>query len=152
TRWTDIVIDHTGYQDPAQRRRKLQRNLALLRPEQAERPDDPITLFNLSRTYLDLGQTAAGVALCRRSLEHSDPGLSIVRKLYALWASGPQQPGHLDEGAAACREGLARFPEDAELLFQQGALLRVQGDLAAAEACLSQLLTTRPAAYFDMVD
>ena len=45
-RWTSITIQHTGYQDPALRRRKLERDLRLLRLEDAEQPDDPFTLFN----------------------------------------------------------------------------------------------------------
>src|SRR5262249_35909701 len=44
-RWTDVVIRHTGYQDAALRRRKLDRDLRLLRLEDAEHPDDPFTLF-----------------------------------------------------------------------------------------------------------
>jgi hypothetical protein len=39
-RWTDIVVDHVGYQDASVRRRKLERNLRLLEMDDAERTDD----------------------------------------------------------------------------------------------------------------
>jgi hypothetical protein len=38
-RWSDMVIFHTGYQDPELRRRKLERDLRLLRLEDRDRPD-----------------------------------------------------------------------------------------------------------------
>src|SRR5262249_22315289 len=61
-RWTDVVIQHTGYQDRALRRRKLDRDLRLLRLEDAEHPDDPVTLFHLGSIYQELGQLAEALA------------------------------------------------------------------------------------------
>src|SRR5205085_9249666 len=52
--WSDITVRHVGYTDPALRRRKLERDLRLLRLEDAERPDDPFTLFNLGSVYQEL--------------------------------------------------------------------------------------------------
>src|SRR5262249_5637831 len=83
-RWRDVVIQRTGYQDPALRARKLQRDLRLLERDQAEKPDDPFTLFNLGQVYQELGRTAEAIPLFRRSLQRSQPADSIVRKLYAL--------------------------------------------------------------------
>jgi tetratricopeptide (TPR) repeat protein len=57
-----------------------------------------------------------------------------------------------DRGVAVCREGLQRYPDDAELLFQQGMLLREAKDWAGAEASLQRLLQTKPGEYFDLVD
>src|SRR5262249_34673102 len=83
-RWSDGVIHHTGYQDPALRGRKLERDLRLLRLEDAEHPGDPFTLFNLGSVYQELGRQGEAIPLLRRSLERSHPTDSIVRKLYAL--------------------------------------------------------------------
>jgi hypothetical protein len=60
-RWTDVVIAHTGYTDPALRRRKLQRDLRLLHLEDGEHPGDPFTLFNLGSVYQELARHAAKV-------------------------------------------------------------------------------------------
>src|SRR5262249_29710988 len=85
-RWASVVIHHTGYQDAALRARKLERDLRLLRLEVAEQPDDPFTLFNLGSVFHEMGGLDEAVPLLRRSLALSDPGASIVRKLYALLA------------------------------------------------------------------
>jgi GT2 family glycosyltransferase/Flp pilus assembly protein TadD len=152
TRWTDLVVQHTGYQDPAFRRRKLERNLHLLELEVREQPEDPFTLFNLGRSYLDLERTAEALPILQRSLERSGPNLSIVRKLYALITQAHQSLGQRAEALTVCAEGLARYPDDAELLFQQAMLQREQKDLPGAEATLLRLLHSRPGEYFDMVD
>ena len=152
TRWTDIIIDHTGYQDLALRRRKLERNLQLLLLEQKEQPDDPFTLFNLGRTYRDLDNLAECMPLFRRSLELSSPTLSIVRKLFALLASGYQELGQFAEAEKSYQEGLKRYPDDPELLFQQGLLLRKKGDLSGAENCFRRTLQAPPSVFFDMVE
>ncbi len=112
-RFTDILIDHTGYEDPALRRRKTERNLRLLLLEEKEQPDDPFTLFNLGWTYQELGETAKSLPILRRSLERSRPGDSIVRKLYALIAQGHRELGQFQEALAICRSGQARYPDDA---------------------------------------
>ncbi len=151
-RWTEVVIQHTGYQDPALRRRKLERDLRLLRLEDAEHPDDPFTLFNLGQVYHELGQTAAAVPLWRRSLERSEPGDSIVRKLYALLAQGHRQLGQSREAVAACRAGRVYYPDDIELLFQEGLGRRELRDYHGAEQCLRQLLETQPGEHFGSVN
>ena len=151
-RWADIVIDHTGYQDPSARQGKLARNLNLLRLDYAERPDDPVTRFNLGWTTLDLGQTEEAVRHLRRSLELSTPDSSIVRKLYDLLTHAHRQSGSREKALAWCEKGLAAYPEDGELLLQKALLLREAGDVPGAQGCLERLLEARPGRYFASVD
>ncbi len=139
-RFTDIVIEHTGYVDPALRDRKMERNLRLLHLDQAERPDDPFTLFNLGLGYSQLGRLAEAIPMLRRSLERSRPGDSIVSKLYAALVRAHDRLGQRGEALAACRAGRVRCPEDAELLFLDGLLRQAGGDLAGAEACWRRVL------------
>jgi tetratricopeptide (TPR) repeat protein len=143
-RWTDIVIEHTGYRDPAFRRRKLERNVRLLHLDHADHPDEPYILFNLGWSYLDLGRPAEALPFLRRSLEHCAPGVSIVRKLYALLSQAHRRLGQQPEALAVCRAGLARCPGDAELLLLEGALLQQRGDFAGAEARWLRLLPVVP--------
>ena len=56
----------TGYQDPATRAAKLQRNLRLLWLDQADRPNDPFTLFNLGLAYCEMGRFADALPLVER--------------------------------------------------------------------------------------
>jgi tetratricopeptide (TPR) repeat protein len=151
-RWSDVVIHHAGYQDAELRGRKRERDLRLLGLENAEHPDDPFTLFNLGSIHAELGRTAEALPLLRRSLELSHAGDSIVRKLHALVAQCHRQLGQPREALAACRAGRGQYPEDTELLFLEGVLLREQGDRAGAEAAWQRLLATREAAHFASVD
>jgi glycosyltransferase involved in cell wall biosynthesis len=128
-RFTDIVITHTGYEDPALRRRKLERNLRLLHLDHAVYPDEPFILFNLGWSYLDLGRPAEALPFLRRSAERCTPGVSIVRKLYALLAQCHRRLGQPAEALTACWAGLARCPGDPELLFVEEAVREQQGNL-----------------------
>jgi tetratricopeptide (TPR) repeat protein len=150
-RWSDVVIHHTGYQDPALRRRKLQRDLRLLRLEEAENPDEPFVLFNLGSILQELGQAAEALPLFRRSLARSHPSDSIVRKLYALIGQCHRQLGQGPAALAACREGRAHYPDDAELLFLESLVRQEAGDRSGAIAGLVRLLEGREAEHFGSV-
>jgi GT2 family glycosyltransferase/tetratricopeptide (TPR) repeat protein/SAM-dependent methyltransferase len=151
-RWADVVIRHVGYQDPALRRRKLDRDLRLLHLEDAERPDDPFTLFNLGSVYQELGRPSEALAVLCRSLERSHPHDSIVRKLYALVVQCHRQLGQPREALTACEAGRSLYPDDAELLFSEAMLRRELGDPAGAEACLVRLLGAPEAEHFASLD
>jgi glycosyltransferase involved in cell wall biosynthesis/tetratricopeptide (TPR) repeat protein len=150
-RWADVVIHHVGYQDPSRREGKLRRDLRLLHLENADRPDDPFTLFNLGWTYHEAGRLEEAIPLLARSLERSHPSDSIVRKLYALLAQSHGRLGQHAEALAVCREGRAVYPEDTELLFEEG-LLRERDDPDGAERCWLTLLETKPGAHFASID
>jgi tetratricopeptide (TPR) repeat protein len=151
-RWADVVIQHTGYQDPALRRRKLERDLRLLQLEDVEHPGDPFTLFNLGSVFLELRRPAEALPLLMRSLERSAPQDSIVRKLHTLIVQCHRHTGRNDLALAACEAGRRDYSDDAELLFQEGLVRRELGDAAGSEACLLRLLEGREEAHFASVD
>jgi glycosyltransferase involved in cell wall biosynthesis/cytochrome c-type biogenesis protein CcmH/NrfG len=133
---TDIVIEHTGYCDEALLAGKHERNLRLLHRENEERPGDAFVLFNLAWCYQSLGRWAEADVYGRQSLERARPEQSFVRKLYAVLASVLRRLGRPAEALAFCRDGLARYPHDADLLVQHAWLLYLYGDYYGAEACL----------------
>jgi tetratricopeptide (TPR) repeat protein len=145
-RWTDCSVRHTGYNDPAVRRRKLERDQAILEREAAERPGD------LGQIALERGDTRSALEYLRRSLVASAPSDSITRKLHALIATCHQRSGDLRAALAACDEGLAVFGDDAELLFRKGVLHRLRQEPSEAVACWRRVLTLRPAERFSSVD
>jgi tetratricopeptide (TPR) repeat protein len=151
-RWSDVVVHHTGYSDPALRQRKLERDLRLLHLENDDHPDDPFVLFNLGSVYAELGRNEEAIPLLRRSLERSGPRGSIVRKLYALLVGCYRTLKRPAEAAAACAEGLRVCPNDTELLFLDSGLRRERGDAAGAEACLLRLLHEHPGEHFASLD
>ncbi len=139
-RWTDVVIQHTGYQDAALQRRKLERNLRLSQLDQRDRPDDSFVLFHLGKTYLNLGRPGEALPVLRRSLDRVAPDNSILPGLHELLARTHRQLGQAAEALAVCRAGRARLPGHAGLLFQEALLLCERGDFGPAEACLRRLL------------
>jgi GT2 family glycosyltransferase len=151
-RWSDAVILHTGYTDPALRRRKLERDLRLLRLEESEQPEGPFTLFNLGSVTQELGRPEEALTYLRKSLAGSHPNDSIVRKLYALIVGCHRALKQTAEAVAACAEGLRVCPNDTELLYLEAVLRRDQHDLAGAEACLLRLVHERPGTHFASVD
>ena len=82
----------------------------------------------------------------------SNPKDSIVRKLYALFAQGHRRLGQDGLALAACRKGREFYPDDVELLFQEGVVLRARGDRAGARRCWTELLRPRPADHFASLD
>jgi tetratricopeptide (TPR) repeat protein len=146
-----VVVTHTGYQDPALRARKAQRDLRILRLDLQQHPGDPFILFNLGSIYQEMGRHEEALACLRQSLDRSHPTDSIVRKLYALIALSLSYLNRLPEAVNVCRQGRAVVPDDAELLFREGILLRDLGNLVAAEACQRELLATRSSAQFASV-
>lgn len=151
-RWSDVVVCHVGYQDPALRGRKLERDLRLLQQEDGENPDDPFTLFNLGQVYLDRDEPDLALPRLRRSLERSHPADSIVRKLFGLLVSCHRRLHQPALALTACREGRKYYPDDAELLFDEAVMLREQGDNAGAETNLLRLLGGQEPAHFASVD
>jgi len=145
-RFIEITLEHTGYQDPALRRRKLERNLRLLHLDQAERPGDPFTLFNLGLAYGEVGRGTEAVDCLKKSLERCHPGDSIVGKLYAALVRAHGRLGQAAEAAAACRTGRVRCPDDPELLFLDGTQRRAAGDWTGAEGCWRQVINYGSAA------
>ena len=151
-RFADVAVLHTGYQDPALRRRKLERDLRLLEKNLAEKPDEPFCLFNLGCIYQDLGRFPEALEALRQSLARSAPSDSIVRKLYGLIAGCHQALGQRLEALKACDEGLRVCPDDAELLYRRGVLLTDLGNYPEAEAVLLRLLGTASGQHFASVD
>lgn len=73
-------------------------------------------------------------------MEATKPSSSTLRKLYHLLALACRHLDRKEEALARCREGLERFPLDAELLCEEGLLRRDQGDFRGAEKSWLSLL------------
>jgi tetratricopeptide (TPR) repeat protein len=151
-RWSDVVIHHTGYQDPALRQRKLHRDQRLLMMEHAENPDDPFVMFNLGMILHEMQRPGEALGYLSESLRKSHPSDSIVRKLYALISQCQRQVGRLEEALATCREGRMHYPFDLELLFHESVVLKEMGDANGSEACLLHVLFAQEKEHFASVN
>jgi GT2 family glycosyltransferase len=150
-RWTDVVVRHVGYTDPPLRRRKLERDLRLLRLEDAERPDHPFVLFNLGSVSQELGQLEGALDYFRRSLERSHPADSITRKLFGLTAGCLWRLNRREDALAVCAEGRGFYPDDAELLYREAGFREDQADWPGAEACWRRLVDGKEGPHFASV-
>lgn len=148
----ELVIRHIGYQDAALKGPKLERNLRLMKLDEQEHPNDPFILYNLGRAFERLDRIAESLPYWKRSLKHAPPTETYVRKLYSLLAQGHLKIGQRADALQSCLGGLARFPEDPELLFLVGSILFEQGDPVAAESCLTRLLSLPPATHMALGD
>jgi len=151
-RWTEAVVRHTGYADPAVRGRKLDRDRAILTAELAERPADPFVLFNLGAIAVEQQDWAGAVPFLERSLAGSASTDSITPKLYASLARAHQGLGDLATARTVCDRGLAVVPDEAELWFRLGVVHRHAGAADQAETCWRRVLELRPSARFRSVD
>jgi tetratricopeptide (TPR) repeat protein len=75
-----------------------------------------------------------------------------VRKLYALLSQCHRHLGENEQALSASRNGRDFYPDDVELLFQEGLARRAVSDAAGAEACWLRLLEPRRHEHFASVD
>lgn len=144
---TDIVIQHSGFQNADKYQTKNEYYLLLLEREVTDRPDDPFTLFNLGWAYHDRDRHVEALTMFQKSMQLAPPGSSMVRKLYAMLARCHRGLGQLQAGLTCCQEGRQHYPEDTELLFMEGLLRCESGDMAGGEACWRYLLQSTPVEY-----
>ncbi len=151
-RWTDLVVRHTGYVDPALRARKLERDARILQEELKDRPEEPFILFNLGAIAIERRDWQGALGYLRRSLERSAPSDSITRKLFALIARAHQMLGDSAAALRICAEGLAIDPDDAELWHRKAVVHRHRGESADAETCWRRILSLRRPERFASLD
>jgi glycosyltransferase involved in cell wall biosynthesis len=150
--WTDVVIHHVGYQDPDVRTKKRQRDFRLLQIENNEHPDDPFTLFNLGQLHQEVGEIDKAFYCFRRSLSLSNPQDSIVRKLYSLLTQLLRTKGQLTEALKTCHDGQKHYPNDPEILFQEGLCRQQMNDWRGADSCYRQIIELPDSKFFASSD
>jgi tetratricopeptide (TPR) repeat protein len=141
-----VRIEHYGYLAAVRHRRgKSERNIELLRMEQADGPPTPFLHYNLGSEYAAAGNPVAALAEFERSWallagaadldRHEFAPALVSRTVKALRACGL----HADAIARA-EEGLERFTGFTDLVFEQAlaaaALGRLDHAIALLERCL----------------
>jgi tetratricopeptide (TPR) repeat protein len=131
---------HTGYRDTELRAGKLDRDTRSLLSELNERPDEQFILFNLGAIAIERNDWPGALTYLTRSLERSTPTDSIKRKLYVLIARAHERLGASAAALRTCADGLALYPENAELWFLKGVVHLQRGELAQSEASFTRIL------------
>ena len=144
-RHTEIVIQHNGYEDPIVHRRKIERNLRLARLDLAEHPDKPYLYYSIGVFEQLLGNVAESVLFLERGWNHlRDKNVAFGPNLQALLIQAHQQLGQGEKARLACTAARSFYPQDPELLLQEGFLRREAGDLQGAANSFLQILEDQP--------
>ncbi|MEX2121004.1 MAG: glycosyltransferase [Pirellulales bacterium] len=151
--FTDIYVIHAGAdRTPEGERRKIERDLRLLKLELADKPADSFALFNLGMTYADARRYEEAISTLQACLAAADPDESHVRKVYALLVSSHYQLGRFDAAWEICQAGRRLFPKDPELLFREGLVAHHFGRLDQAEQAYLAALANDDDVHFSSMD
>jgi len=140
TIWSDVQIDHVGYQDAALRQRKLQRDIRLLRMDYAVDPDDVSTLLHLGLSYARMGSNASARQHLERLLAAGLGDASHMRQVYGALAELSHSECKFHDVLQITKRGLLQFPDDEHLLYLQAEALYELDQYAAARVALARLL------------
>jgi tetratricopeptide (TPR) repeat protein len=147
--FTDLQIDHIGYQDPVLLERKSRRKIRLLRMDYAVDPNNPCTLLQLG---LALGRTNRPEA--RRHLlslvERNLGRLACVQRAYCTLAELAIHERQPHQAVQFAQRGLAIFPDDEHLLFTQAAAWHLLESYSAAIANLQRIIHSPPSPQLRM--
>ena len=132
--------------------RKRERDLRSLHIEDAERPNHPFTLFNLGMTYYDARDHIKAERYLMRSVDHSNPTDSHLRKVYSLLVYSRLCLCRTLEAEETCRTGLELYPLDDELRFRLAVILQESARFTDALIVYEDILARREERHFASVD
>jgi glycosyltransferase involved in cell wall biosynthesis len=142
--FTDIRIDHLGYQDAGLAQRKMRRNMRLLQMEFAVAPEDPCVLMDLANAYAQLGKLSESRRCLRAVISRSDCRPLLLRRAYTALAELENTEGNFRASSQVLERALQRFPNDEYLLYMQSEALYNLGYYALAKAKLIKILWQQP--------
>jgi tetratricopeptide (TPR) repeat protein len=151
--WTDIYVVHSGADNgPEGTRRKLERDLRLLRMEILERPGHPFVLFNLGMTLAHKGEYKEAGEVLRSCIDSSKTGESHLRKAYSLLSGTLENLGNLRDAQRLCWEGLGRYPDDPEIAFMLGRFAMIRQEWEEAISAFGRILRPGKVRNFSSID
>jgi tetratricopeptide (TPR) repeat protein len=134
-RRTKVRIQHLGYIADALVKQKLERNLRLVDLDCAENPSDGLPRYQRATILLDLRRGAEALEAFRQC-EPSMRGTTTERSIPLLKVRAHVVAGNLAGALAEARAGLARYPDDTTLRYNEAGLLAALGDYKEAERSL----------------
>ena len=153
----DLVFSHYGA-DPEVMREKAKddRNLALLEARLAEAPDDLLTWFYVASQHWVGSRQEDAVDAFTRVLdlyERNPSGYGVgIRNVPVAYSYVGLVRGHLNHGRIAlardvARRGLARFPENPDILFHAGLVHLQLDDLEVARGYFGEAASASVSGY-----
>ena len=134
----DLLLRHIGYD--GDQTRKHRRNLDLLRRQMELEPDNLFNLHHLARVLTGIGAPAAAeealelaVELARAKPFVDSAGVLAFGELVAI------RHARGEDVTLLLEEGLASYPENWSLVWQQGTILMASGQYDDALACFGNI-------------
>ncbi|MCW5944005.1 MAG: tetratricopeptide repeat protein [Fimbriimonadaceae bacterium] len=128
-----VELLHFGYLPSAMREKgKLERTIALLEREVAERPDDSFQWYNLANVYSVAGRYGDAERAARESMRGFPPKASFIATVHHLLAVALVEQGRPEEALGVCDALTARGMDNVINRFNKAhALLRAGRPLEA---------------------
>lgn len=146
--WSDVQIEHVGYQDLALCQRKRQRTLRLLRMDYAVNPGDTGTLFHLGMAYARCGNKVEARKHLLQVAALEPAGAPHMRWVHAALAELSLHEGQFHETIQLTDRGLALFPDDEHLLYVRALALYELMQHNAAASTLARIIQGSVAPQF----
>jgi glycosyltransferase involved in cell wall biosynthesis/Tfp pilus assembly protein PilF len=137
---TSVRVEHYGYLGVVRdAKEKSRRNIELLRAQQAESPPSAFLHFNLGSEYAAAGDADAALAEFEAAwemVEREDVGgaYEFMPSLVARLVKSLRVCGRPADAIERARDGLARFPNFTDLVFEQASAALALGREAEAIA------------------
>ena len=147
------LVLHSGYDNSVEgQQKKKERDFKLLELDIRDRPNHPFVMFNFGMTHFYAGDPKLAVKWLKKCVKLSKTEESHRRKAWVLLALSLAKIGKRDEAVQVLKDAYAEYPDDAEIPFQLGCLLRDQKLFDAAKSYFVEVLSKKPSTYLSSVD
>jgi O-antigen biosynthesis protein len=143
-RWSNVVVEHLGYQNSAVVQRKLNRDMRLLRMDYAIDPGDVSTLVHLGLTGFRLGRWKEARQYLHRVLAAANRPYEHLQLVFCALATIELREGKLPDALACLEQGLSVFPASEHLQYLKAECLYEADRYADAATILARLLASSP--------
>jgi len=142
---TRVSINHLGYQkEIVSGKRKLERNIALLKKQLAVQPHNPYVLFQLGRTFYvqgDYTQAVTSFLEANRYIESSSEVPTYYPSLVIQLAYSLMKLKQWDQLKKLFLFGIEKYPEYTDLYFMYGVSI-IESKNVSEFSLIPQLFTT----------
>jgi glycosyltransferase involved in cell wall biosynthesis len=145
--FSDVRVEHLGYQNIDLTQRKLRRNVRLLRMDYAVSPEDPTVLMDLGCAQAQLGHSSEARRLLHAVLAQAPRCPLLLRRAYTTLGELETVEGNFTAAATLMESALENFPGDDYLLYMHSEALYNLGCYARAAAALKAILQQPPAQH-----
>ncbi len=139
---SSVTVRHSNAdRSPEGNRRRIERNLRLLKLDLAEHPEDAFVLLNLGMTYLHQPDGLATAAeYTRRSIDGLPTGAPTRINAYLTLATVYRRLKDYASELETCRRAEAEFPDDISVLTSLAEVQERRGRLSEAAGCYQRIL------------